>query len=127
MSRNLTGLWAQEIAPVFGQLPKTDMVECVQRENQLGGVIKRILPESERFKRWYFSAQVMPDLTVGVLWPKDETKNTNSYGTIQLNRISDDRLEGFLLEFLCEEGDQKPKFTGEYRQWPLNWQRRHHR
>jgi hypothetical protein len=121
MSRDLTGVWVQEIAPGFGQLPKTDMVECVQRENQLGGVINRILPESERFKRWYFSAQVMPSLVLGILWPKDETKNANSYGTIQLNRISDDRLEGFLAELLCEGIGLQSRLTGECRQWSIQW------
>jgi hypothetical protein len=121
MSRDLTGVWVQEIPPMFGQLPKTDMVECVQKGNQLEGVIKRILPESERFKRWYFSAQVMPGLVLGVVWPKDETKNSNSYGTIQLNQISDSYFEGFFLEFLCDEIDQKPRFTGEHKQWPIKW------
>ena len=123
MSSHLTGVWIQEIPPMFSQLAKTDMVECVQKGNQLEGVIKRILPESERFKRWYFSAQVMPGLVLGILWPKDETKNSRSYGTIRLNQISDGHFEGFFLEFLCENVDEKPRFTGGYRQWPVHWKK----
>ncbi len=121
MSNDLTGVWIQEIPSMFGQLPKTDMVECVQNGSQLEGVIKRVLPESERFRRWRFSAHVIQGLVLGIFWPKDETKNSASYGTIQLNQVSESHFEGFFLELLCEETEERRRFTGESVQWPAQW------
>ena len=121
---DLTGTWIQEIPSSLDQFEKTDIVECKQESDKLEGVIKRLLPESERFRRWEFSARIAENLTFGIFWPKDELKNPHSYGAFHLNILSGSYLEGFLLEFICAENDQPPSFTGTYKQWPVKWKKR---
>lgn len=121
---DLTGTWIQEIPSSLDQFEKTDIVECKHKSDTLEGVIKRLLPESERFRRWEFSAHLSEGVVVGILWPKDERKNPNSYGALHLSIISESTLEGVFLEFICTKSGKTTRFTGTYNQWPVKWKKR---
>jgi hypothetical protein len=124
MNQNdLTGTWIQEIPSSLDQFEKTDIVECKQESDKLEGVIKRLLPESERFRRWEFLAHVSEGVVLGILWPKDERKNPNSYGALHLSIISESTLEGVFLEFICTKSSKITRFTGTYNQWPMKWKK----
>ena len=112
-SIELTGIWRQEIPEREGELGKTDFVLIEQRGDQLTGSIRRLLPESERFKRWDFEAKIRKRLVFGTFWPHDENKNPKSHGALCLNLISDTLLDGFLVEILCADGGEEYRWTAQ--------------
>ena len=116
-----TGTWRQEIPEMRGELGKTDIVLCEHKEDRLSGTIRRLLPESERFKRWSFEARIRKGLVFGTFWPSDEDKNPKNYGTLHLNMISDTYLEGFLVELFCTDHEGEHRFTGEITHVPTRW------
>ena len=65
MGNELADRWMQQIPQMEGQIEKTDMVICEQVNDELSGTIQRLLPESERVKRWNFSAKCMSELVLG--------------------------------------------------------------
>ena len=123
MGNELADRWMQQIPQMEGQIEKTDMVICEQVNDELSGTIQRLLPESERFKRWNFSAKCMSELVLGTFWPRDESKNPGSYGMILLNLIHKNSLEGFWIELGCDEQGGRFKFTGACKMVPSTWHR----
>ena len=118
---DLTGTWIQEIPEVSGELNKTDIVTCEHSEDELKGKIKRLIPESERFKRWYFAGKMRGAHVFGMFWQQDHRKLPYDYGTLHLTLMAPELLEGFLIKPYNAGADARAFLRWGTKPVPLKW------
>ena len=121
---NLSGTWYQKI-PSWGNEPeKLDLVECVHHGDTMSGKIRRLKPEDQRYKSWEFAMKVRRSLIFGIFLSDDLRKNPGSYGTLQLNMLDENHLQGFYVRLaVFSSSPSEPTFTDELRQIPFHWER----
>ncbi len=118
-----TGNWQQVIvdADESGRVVrKEDLVRCRQKGEVVQADIKRIRPEEQNRRAWYFNGRYRERVLFGHFWAKDLADR--SYGTIFLRQTSHDSFSGYYVRQhqVVVKPDQD---TVIIRTIPLEWHR----
>lgn len=117
-----TGEWDQIIPAQQGEPAKHDLVHCQHIGRNIEGKIERLQPKEQRYKNWRFQGQVRSQVLFVTFWTTNEAKNPGSYGTIQLNIITETQLSGFYVKLIVAALEER--FTGQLKKFQLEWVRR---
>lgn len=121
---NLSGTWYQVIPSWEGEPEKLDLVECVHYRDTITGKIRRLKPENQRYKSWEFTTKIRRNLIFGIFLSDDVRKNPGSYGTLQLNMLNENHLQGFYVRLTVSPlSPNEATFTDELRRIPFQWKR----
>ena len=116
-----SGKWIQIIYDEDGNEIKRDEVIAKHIGNTLRGTVRRVFPENQAHKRWRFEGQIRGRLFFGIFWSTNVVRNPNSYGTLQLNIVNENEMDGFYVKLVTNaEGFV---FTQRLKQVKLKWKR----
>ena len=118
---DLTGTWIQEIPEMDGELRKTDIVRCTHLGNSFKGQIRRLIPESQRFKQWTFEGRVTGGHILGSVRALGISKTRCHCETFHLHLIETGHLEGWFLKARLSEDPGGDGATDKLRIIPVQW------
>jgi len=120
---DMNGTWTQEIPPCGGELNKTDIVMCDHEGDAVSGFIRRILPESQRARKWRFAGRQRGSCVFGVYWPHEEDASgvALEHGTFHLSLRDDTVLEGALVSASAVDRESGPEGQSNLQTVTVKW------
>lgn len=94
-----SGKWRAEIRTIENdsEIIKVDewIIKHNKRKNTLSGTIRRILPDEQSYRKWFFRGVIQSNSLLLVYWASD---GVPSYGCVNCVLVNDFTFAGFYLE-----------------------------
>jgi hypothetical protein len=96
IQKQFNGKWKSEIFDRNGNLVKSDIWDFVtEKENRVSGKIKRILPDADRAREWFFSGYLVPDQMQVAFTQTDMTGRSRGCAILKKTLATDSVFKGF--------------------------------